>query len=179
MERRLGYEKSQIYINGLAKNIQNDIPIIGQYGVNSEGSGDMYYKGALLLNTIRSTINDDKKWWDIILEYSNTYKHQIIESQTVIDFFNQKSGLNLTPIFDQYLKYVNIPILELKVENKRLHYRWKTDVANFEMPVIIEFKNEDKRLQATNEWKTSNFKVKDIQEINVLKNSFYIDVKIK
>lgn len=178
IECQLGAEKSQIYINGLANNIKNDKPIIGQYDVNAEGSGDMYYKGALMLNTIRSMINDDNKWWALILAYSNTYKHKIIDAQTVIDFFNQKSGLNLTPIFNQYLKYVNIPILELKLENKRLQFRWKTDVKNFEMPVDIEFQNKKMRLEVSNQWKSSKFTVNDIQDINVLRNSFYIDVKV-
>ncbi len=179
IECQLGAEKSQVYINGLAKNIQNDKPIIGNYGVNNEGSGDMYYKGALMLNTIRSVINDDNKWWAIVLDYSNTYKHKIIDAQTVINFFNQKSGLNLTPIFDQYLKYDNIPILELKLEHKKLIYCWKTDVENFDMPVDIEFQNKKIRLDATNQWKKSKFKVKNIKDINVLKNSFYIDVRIE
>ena len=65
------------------------------------------------------------------------------------------------------------------MENKKLKYRWKTDVENFDMPVDIEFQNKKIRLDATNQWKKSKFKVKNIKDINVLKNSFYIDVRIE
>jgi aminopeptidase N len=177
LECQYGSEKARIYINGLSRNIDNDRPIIGQYGVNNEGSGDMYYKGALMLNTLRSVINDDTKWWKIILDYSNTYRHQIIETETVIAFFNKASGMNLTPIFNQYLRHVSIPTLELRKMKNKVEYRWKTDEVNFEMPVDINFKGQKIRLQATNNWKVSDFKVKTLNDISVLKDHFYIKVK--
>ena len=83
-----GYDAAMKYINGQSKNVRNDKPIIGQFGVNREGSGDMYYKGSLLLNTLRHVINNDTKWWEILLKYSETYKKQIIDTPTVIAFFN-------------------------------------------------------------------------------------------
>jgi aminopeptidase N len=177
LECQYGSEKARIYINGLSVNIDNDKPIIGQYGVNNEGSGDMYYKGALMLNTLRSVINDDAKWWKIILDYSNTYRHQIIDTETVIAFFNKASGMNLTPIFNQYLRHVSIPTLELRKMKNKVEYRWKTDEVNFEMPVDVNFKGQKIRLQATNNWKVSDFKVKTLNDISVLKDHFYIKVK--
>lgn len=177
LECQYGYEKAMKYVNGQANNVQNDIPIIGKYGVNKEGSGDMYYKGSLMLNTLRHVINDDAKWWEIILDYSNTFRHQIIETETVIAFFNKASGMNLTPIFNQYLRYTTIPVLELRKNKKKVEYRWKTDEANFEMPVDIVLKDKKIRLHPTNNWKVSNFKVKTVNEISVLKDYFYIEVK--
>ncbi|QRE26703.1 M1 family metallopeptidase, partial [Flavobacterium psychrophilum] len=152
LECQYGYEKSQIYINGLKDNVNNDQPIIGHYGVNKEGSGDMYYKGALMLNTIRSIINDDSKWWALLLKYSKTYRHQIIDTKTVIDFFNQEAGLNLTPVFNQYLRYVSIPRLEFRHSGTKnqFEYAWKTNEPNFEMPIDLIFKNKKTRLIGTN-----------------------------
>jgi aminopeptidase N len=177
LECQYGYEKSQTYINGLQKNIQNDQPIIGSYGVNKEGSGDMYYKGALMLNTIRSIINDDAKWWAILLKYSEKFRHQIIDTKMVVDFFNNESGLNLTPIFNQYLRYKTIPTLELKKEKGKLSYRWKSEEPNFNMPIDINIKNKIIRLLPSNNWNLSNFKVKNISEVEVLKNKFYINIQ--
>jgi aminopeptidase N len=177
LECQYGYEKSQTYINGLQKNIQNDQPIIGPYGVNKEGSGDMYYKGALMLNTIRSIINDDAKWWAILLKYSNKFRHQIIDTKMVVDFFNNESGLNLTPIFNQYLRYKTIPTLELKKEKGKLSYRWKSEEPNFNMPIDINIKNKIIRLLPSNNWNLSNIKVKNISEVEVLKNKFYINIQ--
>jgi aminopeptidase N len=176
LECQYGLEKSQKYINGLKRNIQNDKPIIGSYGVSNEGSSDMYYKAALLLNTLRSIVNNDVKWWEILSKYSKTYRHKIIENKNVVAFFNRETGLSLTSIFDQYLKHKNIPILELKIEKKKLIYNWKTDVANFTMPIYIKLKGQTMRLNPTNTAQTSEFKVKKMKEVEVLTDLFFVNV---
>lgn len=179
LECNYGYEKAQTYINGLKKNIENDIPIIGPYGVNTEGSGDMYYKGALMLNTLRHVINNDDLWWKIILKYSETYSHKIIDTETVISFFNKESGMDLTSIFNQYLRYKNIPVLEIRKNKKKLEYKWKTDVADFNMPIDLKLNNETIRIYPTNEFKKSKFKIRNIDDIEVLTNDFFITIDKK
>ena len=175
LECQYGLEKAQIYINGLKKNIRNDEPIIGQYGVNKEGSGDMYYKGALMLNTIRHIINDDEKWWKIILDYSNTFKHKIIDTETVITYFNQQSGMDLTPVFNQYLRYTSIPTLDMKMENNYLAYRWMASESNFTMPIDLLIQGKKTRIQPTTTWTKSKLSVKSLSEIKVFKNDFLVD----
>jgi len=161
LECQYGYEKAQQYINGLKRNIHNDKPIIGQYGVGNEGSSDMYYKGALMLNTIRHIINEDSKWWEILLKYSNTFRHKIIDTPTVIAFFNQETGLNLTPIFNQYLKYKAVPHLEVNLDKKkRLSLKWNTEEPNFEMPVEVNINGKVNRILVTNQWTKTKEKVK-------------------
>lgn len=169
-----GYDKAMKYINGQRRNVQNDRPVIGVFGVNKEGSGDMYYKGSLLLNTLRHVINDDDKWWKMLLKYSETYKKQIIDTDTVIAFFNKESGMNLTPIFEQYLKYKNIPFLEYELKDNKLEYRWKTDVQNFAMPISFKINNETIRVNATNEWQSVTVNAATLKEIEPEKNKFYI-----
>jgi len=176
VECQQGYDKAQAYINGMKINVENDKPIIGPYGVNKEGSNDMYYKGALLLNTIRHIINDEAKWRQILLKYSTTFQHKIIDTETVINFFNQESGLNLTHVFNQYLRYTSIPKLEYRVNKKVLEFRWITDVQDFNMPVDITIKGEKIRIQPTTTWTTSKIKISNPDEIQVLTNDFYIIV---
>ncbi|AXG74841.1 M1 family peptidase [Flavobacterium arcticum] len=177
VECRYGYDKAMKYINGQRRNVQNDKPVIGIFGVNREGSSDMYYKGALMLNTIRHIVNDDDKWWAMLLNFSNTYKKQIINGENVVTFFNRESGINLTPIFEQYLNYTNIPVLQLRMNNGSPEYRWETDVKNFIMPVdIITHKNEV-RLNGTNNWQAIDVKAKSLKDIEALKNRFYIKVE--
>lgn len=177
LECQYGYEKAQKYINGLKRNVLNDKPIMGQFGVANEGSGDMYYKGALMLNTIRHILNDDAKWWKLLLSYSEKFRHRIIDNRMVVAYFERETGLNLKPVFNQYLKYKNIPVLELKVTKKLLEYRWKTDEPNFTMPIDIKIKGKETRLQPTNEWQKSTFKVKKMKEVEVLTNEFFVDVE--
>ncbi|WP_395046850.1 M1 family metallopeptidase [Flavobacterium sp.] len=176
VECQFGYDKAMEYAYGLRNNVNNDRPIIGQYGVNKEGSGDMYPKGALLINTIRHIINDDEKWWKILLKYSETYRHQIIDTKMVIDFFNQESGMNLTPVFNQYLRYTTIPRLEFRNSDTKdqFEFAWKTDEPNFEMPIDIVFKNKKVRLMGTNKWQKLPFKMKYVLQIEVLQNKFYV-----
>lgn len=170
-----GYEKAMQYANGLKGNVSNDEPIIGPYGVNKEGSGDMYPKGALLLNTLRHVVNNDTLWWNIIHDYATTFKHKIIDTQAVIDFFNQKSGMNLTSIFNQYLRTTSIPKLELKIEKKKLFTKWVDVESNFSMPIDLVYDNKTIRVETGNGWKKTKVKIKDINDIKVLTNKFYIN----
>ncbi len=174
-----GYEKAMQYINGQKNLVENKKRIIGAYGVNKKGSIDMYYKGSLLLNTLRHIINDDAKWWEMLLKYSETYRHTIIDTETVIAFFNAESKMSLTPVFDQYLKYKNIPVLEFQQKGKNIEYRWKTDVPDFEMPVDIHHNEKKIRLYPTNSWKKFDLKIKNLSEIEVLTDYFYINVSEK
>lgn len=169
-----GYEAAMKYVNGQSKNVRNDKPIIGQFGVNREGSGDMYYKGSLLLNTLRHVINNDEKWWSLLLKYAETYKKQIIDTPTVIGFFNQESGYNLTPIFNQYLNYTTLPQLEIKAQGTSFQYRWVTEEPNFNMPIDIEIGSKKIRLEPSNDWKKSNEPISSLEEIKVLTDKFYI-----
>ncbi len=176
VECQFGKEKAEKYLNGMKQNVQNDKPIIAPYGVNKEGSGDMYNKGALMLNTIRNLINDDLKWWRILFKYSEKFRHQIINTETVIRFFNQESGLNLTPVFNQYLRFKNIPKLELKVTKKKLEYKWICDVENFDMPIDIKFNGNIIRLNPTTKPQIADFKIKKMKEIEVLTDKFFINI---
>ena len=176
IECQYGYNKAKQYLFGLQNNVRNDKPLIGHYGVNNIGSYDMYPKGALLLNTIRNVINNDDLWWKILLNFSETFRHKIIDTETLISFFNQESKLNLTPIFNQYLRYTTIPVLELKRNSKNLEYRWKTDVSDFKMPVDIKVNGKEIRIAPTNSWKKSNIKMNKTTSIKVVADEFYINV---
>ena len=176
VECQYGKEKAEEYLNGMRKNVKNDKPIIGPFGVNKEGSGDMYCKGALMLNSIRNVINDDFKWWRILYKYCDNFRHKIVDSKTVIEYFATQSGIDLTAIFNQYLMYKNIPILDLRITKKRLEYKWICDESKFNMPIDIKFNNKIIRLNPTNSYQTSEFKVKKKKEIEVLTDKFFINV---
>ena len=140
VEQQFGKQAGQEYVHGTRRAIQNDEPIIGPYNVNKEGSGDMYYKGGNLLNMIRTIINNDEKWRDILRSLNKTFYHQTVTTEQIVGYINQQSGLNLTSVFDQYLRYKNIPILEFRFQNNQLLGRWIADVNGFKMPVKLRVK---------------------------------------
>ena len=173
LECQFGYEKAMEYCKGVRQNIANDRPMIGPYGVNKEGSGDMYYKGANMLNTLRHVIGKEK-WWGILHKFATTYKKQIIDTQTVIDFFNKESGMNLTPIFNQYLRYTTIPKLEIRKTNTGFEARWQTEEPNFEMPIELSVKGKFQRYLFSNQWTPIQTKVNKLSDIQPNKMTFYI-----
>ena len=178
VECQYGYEKGQQYINGCKGNIDNTSPIIGPYGVNKQGSTDMYEKGALMLNTLRHIVDNDDKWWKILLKYSKTFRHKIIDTKTVVDFFNTETGMNLTTIFNQYLRYANIPILELRKSKGKLEFRWKADESKFNMPVDIKIKGKKYRLYPTKNWNNTKYKINNLKDVKLLTDNFYINVDL-
>ncbi len=132
-----GKEAADAYLQGIRQNIKNDKPIIGEYGVNQEGSSDMYYKGANLLHTIRQVINDDSVFRKILRGLNREFYHKTVDSKDVEAYFSKISGKDLHKIFDQYLRTIKIPELEYKVKGKKVSYRWANCVNGFNMPVAI------------------------------------------
>lgn len=176
VECQLGYEKGQSYINGLKSKVVNDGPILGKYGVHNEGSGDMYAKGALMLNTIRHLVNDDDKWWPILLKYANTYRHQIIDTKTVVTFFNTETGMDLTKVFNQYLRYGTLPRLQYRIDKGILKCQWIAMENNFNMPVDVKINGVKTRLHPTTKWKSTKHKIRNRDKIEVLTDDYFINV---
>ncbi len=146
VESQFGKTAGQEYIHGQRRHIQNDKPIIGPYGVNQEGSGDMYDKGSNMLNVIRTVINDDAKWRQLLRGLSSTFYHQTVTGQQVIDYFSRESGRDLSKIFDQYLRHPSLPTLEVRFEDGKPLARWIANVDKFDMPVRMRLKDGEYQL---------------------------------
>lgn len=143
IEQRYGKQAGQEYVHGTRFMIQNDAPIVGVYNVNKEGSSDMYYKGGNVLNIIRTIINDDEKWRSILRGLNKTFYHQTVTYDQVVNYINERSGKNLSPVFEQYLKYKNVPILNFMFLRGKLYCRWIADASGFKMPVKVRIKGGD------------------------------------
>ena len=140
IDTHYGKQAGLEYNFGLRKGIDNDGPVVGPYNVNKEGSGDMYPKGSVLLNTIRTIINDDAKWRDILRGLNKTFGRKTVTYDDITGYIIQQSGKNLASVFDQYLHYKTLPVLNIEVVNKRLYVRWIAEAANFTMPVKVRVK---------------------------------------
>lgn len=160
-----GVEAGNDYCVGTRALIQNDIPIIGHYGVNQEGSGDMYYKGGNLLHTIRQIINNDSTFRAILRGLNKTYYHKTVTTKEVEEYMSRQSGIDLSKVFDQYLRTTQIPVLEYSIKGKDLRFRFTNCVKGFAMPVKVKLGNEEKWIRANQEWtiisgnNTGNFTV--------------------
>ena len=177
-----GYDTAMLYINAKKRSVDNREPIVGTYGVNEDGSSDMYEKGSLFLNTLRHVVNNDKLWWNLIkCMCDTTFKFKNIGYQDVVDYFNRKTAMNLSPLFEQYLKYPKIPVFEYKLtktakDQYDLTYRWVTDVKDFKMPVLISFTGKnDKRIQCTNDLQHLTIHLKRESDFKLNEDLIYFD----
>lgn len=130
-----GKKAGSEYCRGVRKNIRNDKPLIGDYGVNQEGSGDMYNKGAGLLHHIREMIGNDSIFRAILTGLNKDFRHRTVDSKQVETYFSEKSKLDLTPVFDQYLRTTSIPILEYQIDQNKIRLRFQNCLDTFHMPV--------------------------------------------
>ena len=121
VEHLFGNDDALKYINGYKSKVQNREPIITPRGIHRTPPQDQYFKGALFLNTLRSVVNDDTRWWKLIRDFYQQFKYQNIMTEDVVAFFNEQTGRNLTPIFDQYLRHAALPTLELKFDDADGH----------------------------------------------------------
>jgi aminopeptidase N len=144
VEYTFGYDDALKYTNGYKSHVDNVEPIIAERGINATPPQDMYFKGALMLNTLRYVINDDKKWWALLHDLYQHFKYKNIDTEDVVKYFNDNTGMFLTPIFDQYLRHTAIPTLELKFNDAdgTVEYRWKADVPDFAMPIRVGTKDK-------------------------------------
>jgi aminopeptidase N len=177
VEYMYGYEDMLKYTNGYKAKVQNRTPILGARGIHREPPQDMYFKGALFLNTLRSVVNDDKKWFRVIHDTFQHFKYQNIATEDMVRYFNEKTGMNLTPIFDQYLRHSSLPTLELKFDegSRSVSYRWNAEEQSFAMPVRVGRPGEWQMIQPTAEWKTMvSSLTKD--QFDVATDLYYINV---
>ncbi|MES2589909.1 MAG: M1 family metallopeptidase [Bacteroidota bacterium] len=167
-----GKQAGNEYVIGLRKNIKNDRPIIGKYDVRNEGSGDMYYKGANMIHTIRQIIQNDEKFRLLLRGLNKDFYHKTVTTEQIETYISNFTGINFSKIFDQYLRTNKLPILEYKVKKGQLYYRWSNCVEQFDMKVKIS--NSD-FIEPRTEWKNGgNWNKK--QKL-LLDPNFYVDLK--
>jgi len=161
VEYYFGKDAGSEYVLGTRANIRNDKPIIGFYNVNNEGSGDMYYKGGNMLHTIRQIINDDEKFRGLLRGLNKDFYHQVVKGSQIENYLSEKTGINLKPVFDQYLRDIRIPLFEYSVKGKDLTFRWNDCVQGFNMPLKIYVSGKEKYLSPTTRFSTVKLDVDD------------------
>jgi aminopeptidase N len=150
---KFGVQAGNEYVIGSRKGIKNDKPIIGPFGVNQEGSGDMYPKGGNLIHAIRQIVNDDEKFRMILRGLSSTFYHRTIDSKQLEAYISKQAGKDFSKVFDQYLRTVDIPMLEYKLHKGSIEFRWTNTIKGFNMPVKIDA-GKELWLKPTTEWQT-------------------------
>lgn len=176
-ECQFGLKAANEYLQGIRKNIKNDVPIIAPYGVNAEGSGDMYYKGANMIHNIRQIMENDEAFRQMLRGLNKTFYHQTVTTKEIEQYISNAVGMDLSKVFDQYLRHTTVPTLEYRFKGQQVQYRWVTDVKDFNMPVKVKLSdNGYKLIYPGTLWRSSSVTLSNMKDFEVDKN-FYIHTK--
>ncbi len=170
-ENYMNKNAAEQYIIGIRKSIRNDAPIIGQYGVRNEGSGDMYNKGGNMIHTIRQIMNDDEKFRMILRGLNKDFYHQTVTSKQVEDYISAKSGINFSSVFDQYLRNTAIPTFEFSQTGNLLKYRYINGIDGLKLPIRV---NGNQEILPQSNWQT--VQLKDAKQV-ALDENYYLNYK--
>ena len=179
-----GTEAGNAYAQGIRKNIQNDIPIIGKYNVNKSGSGDMYYKASNMIHMVRQIIGDKSSFRMMLRDMNQKYWHKTVTTAEIEDFMSKRTGYNLSKVFDQYLRTTQIPTLEYYLATEAgtqvLYYRWANCIAGFNMPILLPGNSNPKYglMLATEKWQKMRTNFKEADDIgSLMDKNFYVNYK--
>ncbi len=180
------YETALRYINAKKSGVGNKTPIIGTYGVNEEGDGDMYDKGLLVLNTLRHLSFDASgshdRWLAAIRGLTEDFERQVVTSAVVEEYLAKKLGLDLTAFWDQYLRQARPPRLEYRFiktgKQLTLEYRWDAEVATFAMPIRLRIaENGWQALKPTTSWQSLELGKADPETVRFDEEHYYYLLK--
>ncbi len=183
VEDLYGRSESLRYINAKKENVANMQPILGVPNVNHPGSGDMYDKGQLILNTFRTVLDNDSLWFSLLKGIAETFRYKAIDGSDIVRYVNRMTGKEYTSFFEQYLRYPKPPRLELMVAKKgdsvSVRYRWKADVQNFQMPVRLSIAGRLPQLiTPTTSWQTMRMAGVRPGDFGIAEDLYYIDLKV-
>jgi aminopeptidase N len=172
VEYYYGKDAGAEYVLGSRQNIRNDSPITGIYNVNVSGSGDMYYKGGSMLHMIRQLVGDDEKWRELLRGLNRDFYHQVVKGLQIENYMIEKTGLNLKPVFDQYLRDIRIPVFEYYLKGDELNFRWNNCIQGFNMPLRIYINGEPRDISPSTRF--SSIKVKTQNAVITVDPDYYV-----
>ncbi len=126
-----------------------------------------------MLNTIRQVINDDEKFRSILQGLNRDFYHQTVTSQQIESYITQHSGIDLSKVFDQYLRTVMVPIFEYKIEGNKLTFKYDKVVPGFAMPLKVAVNGKDMTLKPTETPQTIDLP-DSVQSVAVDRNYYVI-----
>lgn len=177
-----GLKAANEYNYGIRRAIRNDIPVIGPYGVNKEGSGDMYPKGANMIHSIRNAMHNDEQFRNMLRFLNKKFYHQTVTTQDIQDAMTGFTGFNLASIFNQYLRTVQVPVLEYYMSpgKEKLFFRWTNCVDGFDLPVYLGAGDQQQLIKpVSTEWRDLPLPAGGIKRLKPEEAAQYFYIKVK
>lgn len=181
VESMFGKEAANEYNYGIRVGIENKEPVIPSYGVNAQGSGDMYPKGGNMLHSIRHSIDNDQLFRNILAGLNFTFYHQTVDGKEIQDYISRKSGFDFSKVFEQYLTTIKIPELQMRVNKStnEVSFKWDNVVNGFDLPLVLKNKEESLKINPSQSWQTRKVTKAQLPLFNVsaIEKMYYVSVK--
>lgn len=190
VEHTFGYDDYLKYTNAYKTKIANKEPIVIQRGIARDPNQDMYFKGALFLHTLRSVVNDlsrrsgeaaaaDVRWFKLLRDLYAQFKYKNSFTEDLVAFVNRQLGEDLTPIFNQYLRRPDLPVLELTFndDEKTVSYRWNAAERGFAMPIRVGDPANWQTIQPATDWKSMPW-TGGKEQFKVATDLYYVKVAV-
>jgi aminopeptidase N len=167
------YEVGVHYLNSLKNRIVNEIPIVGNEDENHWAlHGDTYMKGAWVMHTLRSVINNDKVWFEILYEFMTQNAKNFANTEDFFKKVEEKTATDFSYFSDQYFYSPDQPELEYYKTNNKFYYRWSNVNDNFIMPIDVLVNGIEKRILPSLEFQT--FDISKHTSIEIMDWKFYV-----
>ena len=167
------YDVGVHYLNTIKNRIVNKIPIVGNEDENHWAlHGDTYMKGAWVMHTLRSVINNDDLWFEILKEFMIENAKGFANTR---DFFNkvdEKTKKDYWYFAEQYFYTPNQPELEYYQTDSNFYYKWNNVNDNFIMPIDLLVNGAEKRVMPSKEYQS--FPISKHSQIEVMDWKFYV-----
>ena len=170
------------YLITKKSSINNDYPMLGDMDVNYQWEdSDIYFKGAWMLHTLRSVINNDDLWFDILYTFCQKHFRSCVTSSDFINLVSKKTGKSFDYFFDHYLGTANVPKLEYKIIRGKksayfLEYRWVNVKQGFNMPIQVSYSDGVfEWIQPTTHWQSKSIRKTNASNFRPATHLFLVD----
>tara|TARA_B100001057_G_C22865261_1_gene956209 strand:- start:5480 stop:5893 length:414 start_codon:yes stop_codon:yes gene_type:complete len=130
-------------------------------------------KGAWVMHTLRSVIDNDQIWFEILKEFMIENAKGFVDTRDFFDKVNEKTQKDYWYFAEQYFYSPSQPKLEYYQTEREFFYKWIDVNHNFKMPLDLLVNGKKIRVYPSKDYQSIN--VNKYSQIEVMDWKFYID----
>jgi aminopeptidase N len=157
-ESRLGEEETHTLLRAFRQRVANRQPIAARAALTTREAytGDIYFKGALVLHTLRYLIGDEaffeilRQWTDrdpAVQGETGSCRCRLVTTDDFVALASQVSGTDLSWFFEVYVRRAALPRLVTQRRGGAVGFSWDVpDDLPFPMPVPVVLGGAPRRI---------------------------------
>lgn len=183
MECTQGKEAAYAYLKGQRPAVKNKKPMVGPYEVNyTQGDNDNYYKGAWIIHSMRNSLNDDQKFYEMMRAFNRDFFKKTTNTAEVVAWWAKHTDPRYAATWNHFLHKPELPVLELKINGKgkkgRLTYRYSGVSEDFYLPLILSTQSGPIELKPNTIWQETAVALNKGETLNINFSDYLINVQL-